>query len=181
MPDALPHSYRHRERLARQQAIQQTDGSSSLRGSVFHADAFLLDLREGWKNETVYVLQGPEADELQHLIQINVDPDAGPIAVIDYADMQIDLQLNTLRGYQLLNKCFTTLDAGHRAYRALSVWYPTEDRRLYQDQFFVVHDEAGYRLSTCYTKKTRKTLGPQIERAMRSFEPHFPFRLRRAR
>ena len=138
-----------------------------------------MELQEGWQNETVYVLEGPVEDDLQHTLQINVDPDAGDIAVIDYADVQIEAQKNTLRGCRLLVKRFTHLDNDMRAYRAIFVWYPTEERRVYQDQFFVVHEEIGYRLSANFTKKTRKTLGPKVERALRSFEPHPPLRNRR--
>ena len=138
-----------------------------------------MDLQEGWQNETVYVLEGPVEDDLQHTLQISVDPDAGDIAVIDYADVQIEAQKNTLRGCRLLMKRYTYLDGERRAYRAIFVWYPTEDRRIYQDQFFVVHEEIGYRLSANFTKKTRKTLGPKVERALRGFEPHAPLRDRR--
>lgn len=141
-------------------------------GSTFRADAFTMDLREGWQSKTVYVLEGPREHDLQHNITINVDPDAGDIALIDYADMQIQMQLETLKGCRLLMKRYTRLDNEMPAYRTILVWYPTDERRIYQDQLFVLHEEVGYKLTAHFTKKTRKTLGPRVERAMRSFEPN---------
>lgn len=182
MERTLPPYYRRVEQAVQQQGRQQRGRGAPRRaasGSLFHADGFALRLQDGWDNETVYVLEGPVEDDLQHTIQVNVDPDAGDVAVIDYADMQIEGQKNTLKGCRLLMKRFTQLDNEMRAYRAIFVWYPTEDRRLYQDQFYVVHGGVGYRLTASFTKKTRKTLGPRVERAFRSFDPHPPLRDRR--
>jgi len=182
MARVLPPYYRRLEQAVRQQTQQQDAPGPTPRadsGSLFYADDFALRLQDGWQNETVYVLEGPMEDDLQHTIQIDVDPDAGNIAVIDYADMQIKGQKNTVKGCRLLMKRFTKLDNEMRAYRAILVWYPTEERRVYQDQFFVVHDGVGYRLTANFTKKTRKTLGPKVERAFRSFDPHLPLRNRR--
>lgn len=182
MPQTLPPYYRRIEQTVRQQGPQQEGRVAPRRaasGTLFHADDFAMRLQDGWQNETVYVLEGPVEDELQHTIQVNVDPDAGDIAVIDYADMQIKGQKESLRGCRLLVKRYTHLDNDMRAYRAIFVWYPTEDRRVYQDQFYVVHEGGGYRLTANFTKKTRKTLGPKVERALRNFEPHAPLQNRR--
>ena len=122
-------------------------------------------------DKTVFVLEGPHEHELQHTLTINVDRTADAIALIDYADMQIETQQETLRGCRLLKKGLTRLDNEMPAYRAIFVWYPTDERRIYQDQLFVLHDGIGYKLTAHFTKKTRKTIGPRIERAMRSFEP----------
>lgn len=182
MGRTLPPYYRRIEQAVWQQGGQQRGRGAERRADsqfLFHADDFALRLQDGWQNETVYVLEGPVEDDLQHTIQINVDPNAGGIAVIDYADMQIEGQKSTLRGCRLLMKRFTQLDNEMRAYRAIFDWYPTEERRVYQDHFYVVYDDIGYRLTANFTKKTRKTLGPKVERAFRSFDPHLPLRSRR--
>lgn len=147
--------------------------------SMFLADDFTIGLQNGWQSKTVYVLEGPLEHHFRHTITINVDPEAGNIALIDYADMQIEVQLNALKGCRLLMKGYTRLDSDVPAYRAIFVWYPTDDRRIYQDQFVTLHKKVGYTLTAHFTKKTRKTIGPRIERAMRSFEPNKPLQLRR--
>lgn len=144
----------------------------------FCADTFTLNLWDDWENETVYVLEGPVEDDLQHNITINVDTRAGGVALIDYADMQVQVQQETLKGCRLLMKGFTRLDNEMPAYRAIFVWYPTEGVRIYQDQVFVLHEEVGYKLTANFTKKTRKTIGPRVERIMLSFEPNLPYSLR---
>ena len=155
MPQRTPSAYR----------------TATLPAASYEAERFTMDLYEGWTDKTVYVIEGPREHDMQHNITVNVDPDAGAVALIDYADVQIEAQQNTLRGCRLLMKGFTRLDSDQAAYRAIFVWYPTDEVRIYQDQLFVVHEGVGYKLTANFTKKTRKTLGPRIERAMRSFEP----------
>ena len=71
MSRTLPPYYRRIEQAVRQQRRQQEgrgaprrDGSRSL----FYGDAFVMELQEGWQNETVYVLEGPVEDDLQHTL-----------------------------------------------------------------------------------------------------------------
>ena len=138
---------------------------------TYRADGFTLDVHPDWTDKTVFVLEGPNEHGLQHNLTINVDRKADAIGLIDYADVHIENQLETLRGCRLLKKGLTRLDNEMPAYRAIFVWYPTDERRIYQDQLFVLHDGVGYKLIAHFTKKTRKTIGPSVERAMRSFEP----------
>ena len=72
---------------------------------------------------------------------------------------------------ELLKKGNKTLTNGMPAYEAIFRWYPSEDLRIYQHQIFVLHKNNGYKLTTSFTKKTRKILGPQVERIMLSFNP----------
>lgn len=138
----------------------------------YRADAFTLDLRPGWRDRTVFVLEGPHAHEFQHVLTVNVDTEVDDdMALLDYADLQVANQLDTLRGCRLLKKGYTKLDNGLTAYRAVFVWYPAEDRRIYRDQLFVLHRGTAYTMAASFTKKTRKTLGPRVTRAMHSFEP----------
>jgi len=145
----------------------------------FETERFTMNVHAGWTDATVYVLEGPdEGEEITPSITINVDPEAGDIALIDYADRQLTAQQDTLRGCRLLMKQFTALENGRTAYRAIVCWTPTDERRLFRDQFFVVDAPVAYTLTAILTKKMRRTIGPRIERALRSFEPGRPLRLR---
>ncbi len=128
----------------------------------------------------MYVLEGPKTDGLQHTIQINVDPNVGDAMVIHYANTRIEEQKESLNGGRLVKKEWTRLENDQRAYQALLIWTPTDERRLYRDQLFVLHDGVGYRLSASFTKKTFKTLRPRVRRALHHFEPHAPLRRRRS-
>jgi hypothetical protein len=63
------------------------------------------------------------------------------------------------------------MDDGREAYRAIFVWWPVEDVRIYQEQLYVLDGSTGFTITASFSKKTRKTLGPEIERAMLSFSP----------
>ena len=71
----------------------------------------------------------------------------------------------------MLKKEPVALESGLPAYRALFVWYPAEDMKVYQEQLYVLHDGVGYRLTATFSRKSRKLLGPQIERIMLGFTP----------
>ncbi len=138
---------------------------------VYQADAFTLDMREGWYDRTAFVIEGPHEHDLQHTLTINVDDTVGAIPLIEYATVQLQTQVDTLRGCRLLREGHTRLQDETVAYQATFMWYPTDERRLYQEQLMAVHEGMGYKLTATFTKKTRKTLGPAVMRAMRSFQP----------
>jgi hypothetical protein len=63
------------------------------------------------------------------------------------------------------------LDNGTEAYEAIFKWYPVNEFRIYQHQVYILIDKTAYKLTASFTKKTRQTLGPQVERMMLSFNP----------
>lgn len=182
MTELLPDSYRQCERAVYEQIAPQADWVRRDSGSaLLHADSFTMALQEGWTNETTYVLEGPHTDGLQHTIQVDVDPNTGDAIVVHYANTRIEEQKESLNGCRFIKKEWTRLENGRRAYQALLSWTPTEGRRMYRDQLFVVHNGTGYRLAASFTKKTFKTLRPRVHRALHHFEPHAPLQRRRAR
>ncbi len=58
---------------------------------------------------------------------------------------------------------------GMTAYQAIFSWFPTDGVKVYQEQIFVLAEGCAYMLTATFSKKTRKTLGPQVERMMLSF------------
>ena len=137
----------------------------------YRADRFVFALGEDWTDKTMYILGGPVTDGVQHNITIHVEPDVPVEALLDYADVQIQSLETQLQRCRVLKRDQVELDTGLPAYRAIFTWYPAEDRRLYQEQLYVLHQQTGYTLTATFTKKTRKTLGPQVERIMLSFTP----------
>lgn len=140
-------------------------------GISYRADTFAIDLYEEWQDKTVFILGGPATDDVQHNVTVTVGRDVEAESLIDFADWQIKSLEEALKGCRLLLKDRVELDCGLPAFRAIFVWWPTEERRLYQEQFYVLHEGRGFVLTASFTKKTRKTLGPKVERIMRSFNP----------
>ncbi|MBT8399863.1 MAG: DUF1795 domain-containing protein [Rhodothermia bacterium] len=143
-------------------------------GAPYVADSFTLPLPEGWTDRTIFTLTGPVTDGVQHNITVNIDREVVADTLPDFAALQIQSLENQLRGIRLLKEEKVLLANGTPAYRAIFVWYPVEDVRLYQEQLYVLEGGLGYTLTASFTKKTRKTIGPAIERIMLSFEPKRP-------
>jgi hypothetical protein len=183
----LPDYYRHlAERPATErlrppvagsaQAVAQPEAASPQRAepvatAAFQADSFSIQLQKGWIDKTVYILAGPATDGVQHNITVSVDPQPAADRLIDFADLCVHTLVDRLKGCRLLHRSDVQLESGIPAHRAIFVWYPNELLRLYQEQLYVLQKDKGYALTASFTKKTRRTLGPKVERMMLSFTP----------
>lgn len=142
--------------------------------ALYLANTFMLGLAEDWQDRTLHIIAGPVTDDMQHSILVDVEPEVGTDDLVDYADWQVKALEEDLKGCRLLLQEPIQLANGLPAYRAIFCWYPAEDVRIYQEQVYVLHENTGYKLTASFTKKTRKTLGPQVERMMLSFSPGAP-------
>jgi hypothetical protein len=138
---------------------------------LYRGNLFSIRLYEDWHDKTIYTISGPVTDGIQHNIIINLNPDVETDNLRDYADWQIASLTGELKGCRVLFQGPITLANGLPAYKAIFCWYPTEELRIYQEQIYVLVGTTGYNLTASFTKKTRKTLGPAVERMMLSFNP----------
>jgi hypothetical protein len=138
----------------------------------YKANDFSISLYEDWQDKTIYTIAGPVTDGIQHSIIINLNPDVETESLRDYADWNIATLTSELKGCRLLLQAPITLANGLPAYKAIFCWYPTDELRIYQEQIYVLVGTTGYNLTASFTKKSRKTLGPQVERMMLSFTPN---------
>lgn len=140
----------------------------------YRAHRFAMQLYEEWQDKTLFVLTGPVSDGLQHNVVVMAEPDVEVRSIDEFAELQVQTLESSLKGCRILLREPTTLASGRDAVRVIYSWWPAEDVRFYQEQIYVLHDSTAYKLTATFTKKTRKTLGPQVERIMRSFEPMPP-------
>jgi hypothetical protein len=138
---------------------------------IFRGNTFTLQIYDDWQDKTIYTIAGPVSDGIQHSIIISLNPDVETDILRDYADWNIATLTGELKGCRLLKQGPITLANGLPAYKAIFCWYPTEELRIYQEQIYVLVGTTGYNLTASFTKKTRKTLGPLVERMMLSFNP----------
>jgi len=141
---------------------------------IYRANTFSVKVNENWQDKTIYTIAGPVTDGIQHSIIINLNPDVETDSLRDYADWNIASLTNELKGCRLLMQAPINLANGLPAYKAIFCWFPTEELRIYQEQIYILVGTTGYNLTASFTKKTRKTLGPQVERMMLSFSPINP-------
>ena len=160
---------------AREPAAPSADPPAATR--PYRADSFVLALpAEGWADRTVYQLTGPIEDGLQHQVTVTVDPGVPPLSLDAYAAGRRAQLEDTLQGCHVLLDDRVALDGGLPAARLVYRWWPSEHRRVYQEQLHLLvpaddGTQTGYTLTATFTKKSRRTLGPAVERLMRSFVP----------
>ncbi len=135
------------------------------------SNKFELKILDEWQDKTIFTLTGPVTDGIQHNVIITHEPDVEMDSVEEYGEWQIQGVLSSLKGCMLLKKGAKKLLNGMDAYEAIFSWYPTDELRIFQQQIYVLHEKVGYKITASFTKKTRKTLGPQVERMMLSFNP----------
>lgn len=185
MADSIPEYYRH---LADKKGEKEPAGEPASRKPrnegragaaedepaqrVYRADAFRLIVpAEGWTDGSVYTLTGPTTDGIQHNITVNVEHEPEADSLDEFAEQQVASLEPQLDDCHVLMEDRVELDSEEPAHRAIFVWYPKDDLRLYQEQLYVLHDGRGYTLTASFTRKTRKQFGPEVERMMLSFNP----------
>ncbi len=139
--------------------------------NVYRGNGFTIDQPDGWQDKTIYTLAGPTEDEIQHNIVINVEHEVEIDTVVELADRQIESLEMQLQGCRVLKRGEITLNSGQEAYEAIFRWDPTDVNRFYQRQIYVLSGTTAYTLTTTFSKKTRKTRGPEVGRILMSFRP----------
>ena len=138
----------------------------------YQGNGFTLNQLEDWEDKTIYTLTGPVTDGIQHNVIVTIDKEPAADNVLEYADLQITTLEKELKSCMLLKRGETKLTNGTDAYEAVFSWYPTDELRIYQHQIFVLVEKVAYKMTASFTKKTRKTIGPAVERMMLSL--NFP-------
>lgn len=137
---------------------------------IYEGHGFAMRYPGDWQSQTVYTFRGPEVEGMAHTMTINCMPYQN-MALEDFAGIQVRAKERDLQGFRLLLNKEIAMRDGTPAYKAVFCWWPSEDLRVYQHQVFVQHGDTGYVLTANFTRKTRKTIGPAIERMMLSFTP----------
>lgn len=136
----------------------------------YRGNSFSLNQLEEWEDKTIYTLTGPVTDGIQHNMIITMDKENPFDTLEEFAEWHIKTMETDLKGCTLLKKGEIKLSDGTDAYEAIFSWYPLDDLRIYQQQIFVMFEKVVYKMTASFTKKTRKTLGPQVERMMLSLK-----------
>ncbi len=138
---------------------------------LYNAHSFAVRYPDGWQDKTIFTLVGPVENGIQHNVIIALEHDVSFETVRDFAEAQIGAMQTELKSCRILKKGAIALADGTPAFKAICSWYPTDELQLYQEHIYVLVHKTAYRLTATFTKKTRKTLGPVVQRLMLSFHP----------
>lgn len=143
------------------------------RATPFRADTFALALPPGWTDASIVTLAGPVCDGLAHAVTVAQAPhDGRTLAAV--ADEQVRAVLATLRNATLLTRDAVACADGTPAERAIFRWSPAPERVLYQQQVYAVVGERVLTLAATFTARSRRVLGPEVQRLMLSLAAEAP-------
>lgn len=158
-----------------------SSGQESALPAKFYGKKFTVSVPEGWENETIYRLEGPSTNGTTPRIEVIVDPDAGDVTAMDYAEVQIKVQKQSVNGRRLIEEKNLRLKNSLPAYWVQFSWTANEGGGLIQDHLYVVSDQIGYRLTVTQEQASRPLKQVEVEQMFVSFTPTHPLRIRRKR
>ncbi|MFZ5979818.1 MAG: DcrB-related protein [Candidatus Zixiibacteriota bacterium] len=132
---------------------------------------FQFDLPEGWEDQTVYVFRGPSEDGREHNLMLMVDRHVQLEDIGAYAHERIDPLMNALQSVEPLKDEEVTIEGGNPAYEFVYKWIPSENYIGFQKYLFIFKDGLGFTFSICFSKKSLKLLGSQVNDIIETLVP----------
>ncbi|UCD62544.1 MAG: DcrB-related protein [Candidatus Zixiibacteriota bacterium] len=132
---------------------------------------FLIDLPEGWADQSVYLFNGPEERGLPHNLTLIVDNALSEDDLDLFAQERIDAAVGASPGMEILKQEKKMLPNGREAVEAVIKWIPAEGQIIFQKRVYMVIGGAGYSFTANFSKQSIKTIGLQVDEMINSFEP----------
>jgi hypothetical protein len=130
---------------------------------------FKLNVPPGWEDRSYYRYEGPLEDGVQHNIIVTIENNIEIADLQQYAELNIKAVETELQGYHELKRGPVMMSNDVPAFELVYKWSPVEERLVYQRVIYILIDNTGYMLTATFSKKTWKTLGPAVDKILRSF------------
>jgi hypothetical protein len=132
---------------------------------------FELSVPPDWTDESFYSFSGPVEDGIKHGVEVFVEEKVGVQDVQQYALSHGRSLESELQGFEELKNEPLVLGNELPAHEIVYRWSPLQDTQVYQRVVLVLVGDTGYALRSTFSKKSWKTLGPEIDEIVRSFQP----------
>lgn len=130
---------------------------------------FTLEIPQEWEDHSIYRFDGPINDGIKHNIIITIENNVEVPNLQHYVEMNIKTLKMGLQGYIELKQAPFILNNGISAYELVYKWIPVDNREVYQKVIYILINKTGYILSATFSKKTWKTMGPEVDKILKSF------------
>jgi len=137
----------------------------------YNHDLFDINLPSGWEDQTVYVFRGPSEDGRDHNLMLMIDRHLQQEGIAAFAHEKIDPLMNSLQSVEPLKDEEITVEGGNPAYEFVYKWVPSENFIGFQKYLFIFKDGLGYTFSICFSKKSLKLLGSQVNEIIENLVP----------
>ena len=124
---------------------------------------FRMTLLDGWVDQTVFIIRGPEEDGVEHILTIQIDPKLGRTAIEKYGEKMAEATLASLTNAELLKSGPVTLPGGLAAYELVFKWLPMEDQVIFRRQLYVERKKHAFIVSGSFSEQTLEAFSPQMD------------------
>jgi hypothetical protein len=126
---------------------------------------FQLTLPEGWKETTIFTFEGPHDSGVQHNLVLVVERDIPRKAgLVEWAQGMLGASKAALPGFEMISEKEIRLSGDLPCYEIVYRYTPSDERVLFQKQYYVILDKKGFIFSSTFSKKTLNTLAHEVDR-----------------
>lgn len=132
---------------------------------------FMLQLPEGWEDQTAYTFMGPEVNGQRHMLNLVIDRNLSDTDLREFALDRIQPLKDALAGIETLKEEERSLPSGVAAYEWVYKWVPAPGQVIFKKHLYLIIGKQGYTFTATFTKQTFKTIGVEVDRMIESFVP----------
>ncbi len=130
-----------------------------------------MELPEGWQDQSAYFFKGPQIDDFDHDLLLNVDRFLQYDNVDDFAREKISPIVQSMPSIDVLKDKNVTGGGGNEVYEFVFKMVLADDLIQIHKYIFVIKDEMGFTFTIRYLKKTYKMLSNQTKEIVESVLP----------
>ena len=131
---------------------------------------YLVQLPDGWSDQTIHTFMGPDEGGLQHQILLGIDETGGGSDLESYAEERIQAHLTAQPELETLKREASVLPSGDPVYEWTFKLVTSDDAVLFHRMLFLKRHGCLYSFSGSFTKKTLQTLGSDFVKLVDSLQ-----------
>jgi hypothetical protein len=132
---------------------------------------FVLQLPEGWEDQTAYTFMGPEINGQRQMLNLVIDRNLADTDLREFALDRIQPLRDSLAGIETLKEEERSLANGIVAYEWVYKWVPSAGQVIFKRHLYMIIDKLGYTFTATFTKQSFRTIGVEVDRMIESFMP----------
>ncbi len=121
-------------------------------------DSFDLELPDGWRNQTAYMMIGPVENDQAPLVTLTLDREPVVDGLDEFADARVSMLQESFGQMEVLKNENVTLDNGLPA-REFIAKLSFGEEPVFRKHIWVLHNDRGYDFVGDFDKQTLKTFG----------------------
>lgn len=132
---------------------------------------FVLQLPEGWEDQTAYTFMGPEVNGERHMLNLVIDRNLVDDDLREFALDRIQPVKDAMAGIETLKEEERSLANGLAAYEWVYKLVLSAGQVTFKKHVYLIIGKQGYTFTATFSKQSFKTIGVEVDRIIESFVP----------